>query len=306
MVNGNLLTSFAVILLFQSVVGSDHWSYPDRNATNVFPQWGGLCDTGNRQSPIDLSLSGALKGNFPDFEFHNYDKTLTSPSLLNNGHTVKLSNFNVQMTLTGGPLTDKFIVEEVHLHWWSEHTIDKIRYPMEAHIVHRNTRYANITEAASHKNGIAVVGVLFHASNEANKGIGKIIENIEFINSADEIGKPVKIEQKLNLREFFPKLSGGYLSYPGSLTTPSCAEAVTWIVLLDTFPVTLDQVNEFKGIETYGGKKLTDNYRDVQKKNNRPVLVVHQESSDAPASLRASTFSLIGSIVVLYISKVLQ
>lgn len=306
MVCGNLLSSLAVLLLLQSANAADHWGYPDRNTTNVFPQWGGLCDSGSRQSPIDLSISGALKGNFPEFDFHNYDKTLTSPSLLNNGHTVKLSKFDVEMTLTGGPLSDKFVVEELHLHWWSEHTIDKVRYPMEAHIVHRNTRYANVSEAAAHKNGLAVIGVLFHASNEANVGIGKILENIEFINSADEINKPVKIDQKFNLRELFPKLSGGYLSYPGSLTTPSCAESVTWIVLLDTFSVTLEQVNKFRAVETYGGKKLTDNYRDVQKKNNRPVLVVHQESSSAPITLRISTMSLLGSIMVIYISKILQ
>ncbi|XP_055906791.1 carbonic anhydrase 2 [Eupeodes corollae] len=306
MIGGKLFFTFAVILLFQ-YAACDHWSYPDRNSTNVsFPLWGGLCDVGNRQSPIDLSISGALKGNFPDIDYRNYDKPLTSPSLVNNGHTVKLTKFDVEMTMTGGPLNDKFIVEELHLHWWSEHTIDKIRYPMEAHIVHRNTRYSNISEAAAHKDGIAVVGVLFHASNQPNVGIGKIVENIEFINSADDIDKAVTIEQKLNLRELFPRLSGGYLSYPGSLTTPSCAESVTWLVLLDTFPVTLDQVNKFKGVETYGGKKLSDNYRDLQRKNNRPVLVVHQDSSSAPAPINMSAMSLFGSIVVIYISKFLQ
>jgi len=31
-----------------------------------------------------------------------------------------------------------------------------------------------------------------------------------------------------------------YFTYAGSLTTPTCAEAVTWIVLTETFPVTLD------------------------------------------------------------------
>lgn len=57
----------------------------------VFPQWGGLCDYGRHQSPIDLSTSGALKGIFPEFDFHNYDKNLDKPLLLNNGHTGKKS-----------------------------------------------------------------------------------------------------------------------------------------------------------------------------------------------------------------------
>lgn len=298
------LSSLVVILLIiRYVIASDHWSYPDRNYTNVFPQWGGLCDYGSHQSPIDLSISGALKANFPEFEFQDYDKSLSSPLLLNNGHTVKLSNFDIQMTLNGGPLTGKFIVEELHLHWWSEHTIDKIRYPMEAHIVHRNSIYKNITEASLHKNGIAVIGILFHASNAPNLGIGKIVESLPFISSADEINRPVRMDRKLNLHELFPKFSRGYLTYPGSLTTPSCAESVTWIVLLDTCSVTLEQVNMFRGIETYGGKQLTDNYRDVQKKNNRPIFVVQQESSIAPGPLRVSSFSLIGVIALMLTTK---
>lgn len=306
MVRGNLLSFLAVILLVQLAGAANHWGYPDRNSTNEFPQWGGICDTGSLQSPIDLSVAGALKGYFPDFKFHNYEETITSHSLLNNGHTIKLSNFNTEMILSGGPLDHKYVVEEIHLHWWSEHTIDKIRYPMEAHIVHRNLRYANVTEAAGHKDGLSVIGVLFHASNAPNAGVGKILENIAFVNAADEIDKPVKIDQKFKLRELFPKLTGGYLTYPGSLTTPSCAESVTWIVLLDTFSVTMDQVNQFRAIETFGGKQLTDNYRDVQKKYNRPVMVVRHESSSAPASLGASAFSLLGTFVVVYISKFLQ
>lgn len=299
-------SSLAVVLLIQYVIASDHWTYPDRNHTNVFPKWGGLCDYGSHQSPIDLGIFGAMKGNFPEFEFQNYDKSLSSPLLLNNGHTVKLSNFDIQMSLNGGPLTGKFIVEELHLHWWSEHTIDNIRYPMEAHIVHRNSIYKNITEASLHKNGIAVIGILFHASNKPNLGIGKIVESLPFISSADEINRPVRIDKKMNLHEMFPKFTRGYLTYPGSLTTPSCAESVTWIVLLDTCSVTMDQVNVFRGIETFGGKQLTDNYRDVQKKNNRPIVIVQQESSMATEPVRVSSLSLIGVIVVMLTTKLLQ
>jgi len=80
-----------------------------------------------------------------------------------------------------------------------------------------------------------------------------------------------------------------YFTYAGSLTTPTCAEAVTWIVLTETFPVTLDQVNEFKEIEYEEGKQLHNNFRELQSENNRAVVFVEQpEDRSGAAGLTAS------------------
>lgn len=59
-----------------------------------FPKWGGICDTGRRQSPINLSLKGAVKGIYGEkLEGDNYDKTITQASMVNTGHS---SKFNVK------------------------------------------------------------------------------------------------------------------------------------------------------------------------------------------------------------------
>lgn len=49
----------------------------------------------------------------------------------------------------------------MHFHWSAEHTVDGFRDPLELHFVHYNDQYENFSMAAQHKDGIAVVAVLF-------------------------------------------------------------------------------------------------------------------------------------------------
>lgn len=205
------------------------------------------------------------------------------------------------MEVEGGPLLDEFVVEQVHLHWWSEHTINNVRYPLEAHIVSRNKRYANITMASNFKDGLTVIAVLYHVSNERNEAIDQIIDYLDDVKDFDKLNELVRMKKPFVVRQLFPKLNG-YMTYAGSLTTPSCAEAVTWIVLSETFPVTLKQVrtfvlnenifllylnfgwtqvDSFKEIHYEEKRTLKNNYRDLQKANNRPVIVVLPEEKNA-------------------------
>lgn len=276
------------------------WSYPNRELDEAFPSWGGICDTGTRQSPIDLSVSMSLRGVFDELEFDSFNDKQNGVTIVNNGHTIQLGNFSKEMELEGGPLLDEFIVEQIHLHWWSEHTINNVRYPLEAHIVTRNKRYTNMTQASSLKDGITVIAVLYHVSNERNKAIDQIIDYVEDIKSFDKINQPVRMKQPFVVRQLFPKLNG-YMTYGGSLTTPSCAEAVTWIVLSETFPVTLEQVDNFKEIQYEEKTALKNNYRDIQKINHRPVILVLPEkdySTDEANSLHVS----MGAILFLLIA----
>lgn len=61
-----------------------------------FPHWGGMCDQGKRQSPINLSLRGAIKGIYDKLEIENYDKTITQAALVNTGHSGKFSRDNLR------------------------------------------------------------------------------------------------------------------------------------------------------------------------------------------------------------------
>lgn len=49
--------------------------------------WGGQCDTGLRQSPIDLAFGASVRGTYEDFEFHDYDQPIQEATVTNNGHS---------------------------------------------------------------------------------------------------------------------------------------------------------------------------------------------------------------------------
>lgn len=48
-----------------------------------------MCSSGKRQSPVDLHKDAAVRGRFPGFIFQNYDTSMASPSIINNGHSSK-------------------------------------------------------------------------------------------------------------------------------------------------------------------------------------------------------------------------
>lgn len=48
-----------------------------------------MCDNGKRQSPINLSLRGAVRGVYDKLEGENYDKTITQAAMVNTGHSGK-------------------------------------------------------------------------------------------------------------------------------------------------------------------------------------------------------------------------
>ncbi|ALC46474.1 CG3940 [Drosophila busckii] len=280
--------------------GASHdWGYPDldNNQNEPFPKWGGLCDEGKKQSPINLHTKGALKGLFDPLKFENYDEKQSRLHMVNNGHSIQLSGFKHDLTLRGGGLMSEFVVEQIHMHWWSEHTINDIRYPLEVHIVHRNKIYPNMSMAADFKDGITVLAVLYHVSNTPNQAIASIINSLDDIKSYDQMNKPVQVKDSLAVDDLIPNVST-YFNYAGSLTTPTCAEAVTWIVLTDTHPVTLDQVNEFKGIEYEKNKQLHNNYRELQSENNRAVVLVSQRAGAAQLCSLGALLTLLLAITV--------
>lgn len=65
----------------------------------------------------------------------------------------------------------------------------------------------------------------------------------------------------------------------GSLTTPKCNEAVTWIIFPDTIPISLHQMAKFRSLSNgIEGLLLVDNYRHLQPIGNRKIFVRSIES----------------------------
>ncbi|XP_070136923.1 carbonic anhydrase 2-like isoform X2 [Drosophila bipectinata] len=219
----------------------------------------------------------------PRILFGNYDVKLKAPlTLENNGHSAHMDipeTINGKRPfITGGLLNGRFIAEGFHFHWGSinqrgsEHSINKQRFDVEMHIVHRNARYSDLKEAVKHKDGVAVLGVMFKVVKNPNRfypGLNKVLSELPKITNYKQkatIPGSISLGQMLgdlNPRDFF--------TYRGSLTTPECEEAVTWTVFSHVLPISLSLVTKFWRLRDSEGHKLINNYRFTQPRNGRPV-----------------------------------
>ncbi|CAB4058365.1 CA [Lepeophtheirus salmonis] len=176
--------------------------------------------------------------------FKNYE-VAHSFSMKNTGKTAKLTLKNCSInvpTITSSHLsndTNKFA--QLHFHWGdmdkygSEHIIDGFQYPIEAHLVHFNTKYgATIEEALSVANksdNLAVLGVFFDIIPCTITDLDPLIYKLKNIQS-----EGTKVDVKgLALEKLLPTDLNTFFSYEGSLTTPRCNEVVAWTVFKASF-----------------------------------------------------------------------
>lgn len=258
---GRLATIFCLSEAVSTVLG---WSYGS---------WGGVCDSGASQSPVNIVPTSWET--LPPWSFNNYN-LLNTFSIKNNGHTAKIyMTAGKPISLSGGNLTGKFIFAQGHFHWGnsssvgSEHLIGGRAFPLELHLVHYNSKYLTIQEALKHKDGLAVVAVLYELSGEDNQALSAVTD------MADKVitkGTTVMGAKKISLKSFLPSNSSSFYRYSGSLTTPTCDEVVTWSVLHQTVTVSEDQLQQLRSLIDSDGYTMGNNFRSSQPLNKRTVV----------------------------------
>lgn len=297
------LVAIACLIGLLDLAGADDWHYPKPAPNGEMKDtehWGGQCDTGRRQSPIDLTYKAAVKGDFSPFLFNNYMNPIRNAQLTNTGHSVQVDNDDPTVSLYGGGLPGKFVLDQMHFHWGSEHTIEGVRYGLELHMVHHDSKYKTLTEAAAVKNAVAVIGVLFHVSTQDNTHLDVILETANDIR--DQSGKSAALKGKISPHNLMPKNRTSYFRYEGSLTTPTCAESVVWTVFTESLPVSLDQVELFKTIHDPSGHELVINFRSVQPLNARALVYTREmDYAGSGAAGRLSSLYLATSAALLVV-----
>lgn len=178
------------------------------------------------------------------------------------------------------------------------------RYALELHIVSHEQRFATFADAVKVKNGVAVLGVLFYVTDQHNAVVKNILDS--FVPVHDSPGRSHPVKEPLEPLTLLPKRRQRYFRYEGSLTTPSCDEAVIWTVLKDPVPLELSQIVRFKDTKDERGEPLTHNYRLVQRLNSRPLIYVQGSALPAPGdsgSLAAASVLLlvVGQLVCAYL-----
>lgn len=279
-------------LSVEVVVASTHWSY------SHIEKWPGVCSTGKLQSPINLLQKASTEKSFNAFQFNNYDKSYPV-TMKNNKHSVEVrfKQLTGLPSVKGGSLPSEFILDHMHFHWESEHTIDGKRYPLELHLVHYDARHGNISEAKKMKDGLAVLGVLFNISPDDDTDMQQLVEIIDNIGKYPD--KIVDLKDEVIPKNFLPCDTAGFYRYEGSLTTPGCDEVVIWTVFTNKQTLSTKQVKEFESIHCDEGP-LLKNYRPIQPLNGRRLQLKVSPINAATSLITTPTISLILSFITAY------
>lgn len=249
------------LIMFTDFSQQAEWSY------DYETQWPGICRTGQQQSPINIMTRSAvidvhqshIRG---PLTFQGYSTVKIQGQ--NNGHTLKWDGHpggNTPPVLSGGPLRGNYSFLQFHLHWLSEHAVDGLKYPLEIHMVHVKSDLT-VPEALQRADGLAVLGIfgLVSSALSAEHALAEIMP--EVANLFDV--KQNKTEPfDIDLSRMLSPEPQSYYTYQGSLTTPMCQEAVTWIVMDRPIYITDTQYKAFYNVDVGGSY----NYRSLQPAN---------------------------------------
>lgn len=220
-----------------------HWSYKGETGplhwADLNQEYRG-CGSGKFQTPIDINKT--YKSDLDKLKFSYSEQPL---SIINNGHTIQV-NLNAGNTIMIDE--EKYSLLQFHFHTPSEHTVSGKHFPMEMHLVHKNS-----------EGELGVVG-LFFVKGRKNLELQKIIDNLP-----SEINKVKSVNSvKIDPANFLPYKTQ-YYYYSGSLTTPPCTEGVIWVVLKHPVEASAEQINALK-------KVMSENARPIMPLNKRFVL----------------------------------
>lgn len=245
------LNMFSLIIIVEGAHSTElkreiKWSYSGPTG----PQYWGLldpsyekCSSGLKQSPININTSKVVESF--DLDQLKFRYTTTDFNVLNTGHTIQVVPRNQKNILWFDNI--QYILKQFHFHHVSEHAINNKKFPMEIHLVHQNS------------NGETAVVGIFVKEGLQNYVLKNIFKNIPKNVGLDEI-----VKTEIDLTALLPK-EQSFFTYKGSLTTPPCAEDVTWFILKEPIDMEGTPIRSFA--ELY-----PSNYRPLQPINNRVVF----------------------------------
>ncbi|MCL7047782.1 hypothetical protein MKW94_028207 [Papaver nudicaule] len=234
---------------FSYVTGSGNGP---ENWGDLRPEWV-TCKNGTKQSPIDLAF---IKMKYaPELGDLQMNYTPAYGILKNRGHDISLqwvvngSAGSIQIDNT------TYMLDNIHWHSPSEHTINGIRFGLEQHLVHRNLQLQKV----------AVVAVIYAISIFKDPFLSKLEGKIMDISStgASEVYAGLVDPNDIDMSD------RRYYRYLGSLTMPPCDEGVIWTIKKKVMPVRRDHVLLLRRAVHDGDD---NNARPLQPLNNRDIL----------------------------------
>lgn len=199
-----------------------------------------LCDSGKRQSPIDIR--SATRKPLPALQFNYRPAPLR---IADDGHTVRV-RFAAGQSLHIG--NERFTLQQFHFHTPGGDRIAGEEFPMAAHLLHKSA-----------SGQLLAVVVLFRTGVD-----NALLDTLLPLIPAQADGDRVHADRAVDASALLPA-SLGYYRYTGSLTAPPCTEGVEWLVMKQPLEVSKAQLARYR-------QRFGDNMRRVQPLHQRLVL----------------------------------
>lgn len=287
---------FLVVLLFLVLLPSsfeqDEEGFCYDDSKNCGPShWPGICQTGNSQSPIDLTKlpeSGKIQAinliKPETVEINNIYKPGTSTNTVlqfsgyaGNKFTLENNGDTIRMKFCPRSTMNEYTFDQLHFHWGetknvgSEHTLNSKRYGGEMHLVHYKTTCSTFECALESDDSSAISVLGYFLEVKRNNPDNAVLYDI-LTNFPTEVNKiPKKINKAFNLTPIIPKPGDYYYGYYGSLTTPTCDEKVLWRVVEKPIQISVRDWKAFHTVLGHDNNTLVANYRALQALNGRVV-----------------------------------
>ncbi|CAL8069463.1 unnamed protein product [Orchesella dallaii] len=293
-----IINLLIIFLQFGSLYGNHHesvfvgitdpeatWCYQDAECGEA--TWPELCSTGKAQSPIDLpaikKTSCTIK-NFPRESYESRHFILES-----NKRTVGVKLLDTEPSFEWKEHHGSYLLHSLQFHWGSnystgsEHTINSKQFALEMHLIHYRDDFNSIEEAINSeiKNSLAIIAVLFEADPnlEKNEDLQPILKYLPGVYYPEAINS---VRDKLSLGKFMQG-SEAY-TYQGSLTSPSCAEQVAWLVWKKPNRISISDLDSFRMVTNAKEESIRNQFRklEVVKFDYARLNSISKSSPDTP------------------------
>lgn len=198
-------------------------------------------------SPVDLFTHKTKLMVNESFQFVAFNKEHKA-DVVNTGRTVQLTfkgePANRPRVSGGGLPYPDYYMRHVHFKWDAEHTINNVRFPLEAHMVLQAFDHKD-WEVAARNNAIAVLAVHFQYGIHANAALRKVAEVIPRVATKPKI--PLKDGVSFVVGQLLPENTNNYFRYQGTMTFEPY-EKCTWSVFVGRRTATREQVFHLSSI----------------------------------------------------------
>jgi carbonic anhydrase len=206
--------------------------------------WGGVCQTGHLQMPIDISKPQIVPLKLlPQLLFNYQPAELDMVNDCNNYQLKLRFPPNQWLKVSRKP----YRLSEVRFREPGETAVNGHRPPMALELVH-----------LSPEANFLIVEVPVVVGKE-NPTIKKLWEHIP------PPGREFKVaDMEINVMDLLPA-DHGFYRFPGSLTAPICKEPVQWYLMKNPIEMSKAQIDQYR-------KYYHDTARPLQPLNNRPLV----------------------------------